>query len=260
MKVVAKRSLGQNFLTSPRTAESIVHLANITDIKTVFEVGPGHGMLTRALLNSGKKVIAVEKDDALFKELSETFLKEITEKKLILIHGDALIVETHPHFIKHIRGNYAIVANIPYNITGQLIPFFLHLKPKPQSITLMVQYEVAKRICDTQNEGESILSLSVKAFATPKFLKKISAGSFTPAPNVDSALLQLLPHAKTIFTDVLEKDFFDLIKKGFAHKRKVLKNNIGATSELFTQCNLSEKVRAEELTLTDWVCLLKNNV
>ena len=254
-----KRSLGQNFLTSPRTAESIVRAANIESVPTVLEVGPGHGMLTRALLLAGKKVIAVEKDDALFAELTETFAKEIGKGKLLLIHADVLDVEKNTVFKKHVRGEYAVVANIPYNITGKLIPFFLHLKPQPKSVTLMVQYEVAKRICDTKTEGESILSLSVKIFAQPAFLKKISAGSFSPKPNVDSALLQLTPHAKSLLGKIKEEDFFDLVKKGFAHKRKVLKNNIGARDEELRVCTIAPNARAETLTSNDLLCLLSSN-
>jgi len=254
----AKRSLGQNFLTSHKTAEGIVRASEITNVKMVFEVGPGHGILTQPLLDIGcPKVVAVEKDGALYVELAERFSCEIKNKKLILIHGDALDIKKKSEFLKHARGNYAVVANIPYNITGKLIPFFLHLKPAPVSITLMVQYKVAKRICDTKNEGESILSLSVKAFATPKFLKKISAGSFSPKPNVDSALISLIPHKKNIFKEFSEDAFFALIKKGFAHKRKLVKNNLGTTSQKLLHCGISETARAEELTLEQWVCLVK---
>jgi 16S rRNA (adenine1518-N6/adenine1519-N6)-dimethyltransferase len=158
-----KKSLGQNFLRSQKTVEEIVRTSNIQNDDLVLEIGPGEGVLTLELLKNGAEVIVIEKDDRLIPELTLKFKEEVENGKLKIIHDDALNVEIS----EIINKKYKIVANIPYYITGQLLRKFLSAKQKPELITVLVQKEVAERIV-AKDGKESILSLAVKIFGTPK--------------------------------------------------------------------------------------------
>jgi 16S rRNA (adenine1518-N6/adenine1519-N6)-dimethyltransferase len=162
MAFLAKKSLGQNFLMHPQIAERIVGAAKLPENATIFEIGPGTGMLTHALLAKAGKVIAIEADDALAPQLEETFAAEIASEKLTLIHGD--VREFDPTAIE---GDYHLIANIPYYITGEIIRSFLTAAHKPASMTLLVQKEVAERIA--RSAKESLLSLAVKVFGKPEY-------------------------------------------------------------------------------------------
>ncbi|MEK9184223.1 MAG: rRNA adenine dimethyltransferase family protein, partial [Patescibacteria group bacterium] len=155
----AKKSLGQNFLMHQQTADRIVHAAELPADATVLEIGPGTGMLTRALLAKGGKVIAVEADHTLVEGLKETFKRELEEGRLELIHADIRSFDS-----SILPQPYHLVANIPYYITGEIIRTFLSGSHKPSSMTLLVQKEVAERI--VRDPKESLLSLSVKAYGT----------------------------------------------------------------------------------------------
>src|SRR5690348_6684656 len=152
----AKKSLGQNFLMHARIAERIADAAAFKEDATVLEIGPGTGMLTRPLLARAKKVIAVEADHELLRGLEETFAKEIGEGKLQLVYGDIRNFDA-----ASIKGPYALVANIPYYITGEIIRMFLSARHKPSSMTLLVQKEVAERIARQKGKTpkENLLSL-----------------------------------------------------------------------------------------------------
>ena len=135
----AKKSLGQHFLKSERAISKIVEAGDLVPDDAVLEIGPGEGVLTEKLLAVGCKVIAVEKDDALFEFLKEKFYKEIKAGKLELVHDDILNFKLK---IEH----YKLIANIPYNITGAILKKFLGAKNQPKTMALLVQKEVAKRI------------------------------------------------------------------------------------------------------------------
>ncbi len=247
----AKKSLGQNFLMHQQTADRIADVANVTG-KTVLEIGPGTGMLTRALLARATRVIAVEADADLLPILAEEFADAIREGKLTLVHTDIRTFDS-----SSIGEPYVLAANIPYYITGEIIRQFLTASHKPSSMTLLVQKEVAVRIA--REKKESLLSLSVKAFGTPVYEFTVPRGAFKPAPNVDSAVLSIhdiKPHAFP--SKSAEDRFFSILRAGFAHKRKLLRKNLEAVStseaiaKAFGILSLPEKVRAEELSLTDW--------
>ena len=125
MKIFPKKSLGQNFLTSKRIVERIVMEGRVTEKDTVLEIGPGKGILTEALLDKAKKVFAVEKDDGLFEFLNEKFAEEIKIGRLELIHSDVLDLNLATSHYPLTTGNYKVIANIPYNITGEIIRKFL---------------------------------------------------------------------------------------------------------------------------------------
>ena len=253
----AKKHLGQNFLKSTAIVHDIVTAAEITNNDTVLEIGPGKGVLTRALLETGARVIAIEKDPELLPLLKETFDDFITSGQLLLIEQDILEanIDTLP-----ISSGYKLVANIPYYITGEIIRLFLSEYTQPISITLMVQKEVAERIV-ARDEKESILSLSVKVYGTPHYIKKVPARYFSPAPKIDSAIIHIGTISRNNLLDIGDAKFFTLIKTAFAHKRKRLANNLKGvvTKEQLEMCTIDENSRAENIKLEQWLCLCKNN-
>lgn len=253
----AKKSLGQNFLMHRQTAERIVGAALLPENAQVLEIGPGTGMLTRELLNAGMRVIAVEADHALIPELEAMFAREVEDGSLTLTSADIRSFDTGS-----IEGAYHLVANIPYYITGEIIRQFLTAPNQPRSMTLLVQKEVAVRIA--REKKESLLSLSVKVYGLPSYCFTVPRGAFRPAPNVDSAVLRIGNISRAGFKDLKEEDrFFEIIRTGFAHKRKRLAKNLEerwareAVSAAFPVAGLGENVRAEDLALEQWKVLTR---
>jgi 16S rRNA (adenine1518-N6/adenine1519-N6)-dimethyltransferase len=245
----AKQSLGQNFLMHARIAERIALVAGLTKSTVVFEIGPGTGMLTKELLKLAGKVIALEADHELFKKLQGDFARDIKEGRLELISGDirAFNISTLPK-------GYVLVANIPYYLTGEIFRMFLTSENQPSSMTFLVQKEVAERIA--RSKKESILSLSVKAYGTPKLEFTVPRGAFTPAPKVDSAVLTIRGISRNNFdSKSAEEKFFALIHAGFAHKRKFVRKNLLEAG--LPSGDIPEKARAEDLSLAVWLSLSK---
>jgi len=266
-KIRAKKSLGQHFLNSRHVLEQIISAAEIKDGETVLEIGPGTGVLTAALLNAGAKVVAVEKDDRAHEILKEKFPTECASGQLNIIHGDILdddifTIRSSP-LSKASEGSYAIVANIPYYITGAILEKFLEHEPRPNRMVLLVQKEVAERIV-ARDGKESVLSISVKAFGTPRIIAKVPRGAFTPAPKVDSAILAIDDisgaHFQWNYSPNIKR-LFDLVRAGFAHKRKFLKRNLEAIAnrehlnKAWKDLGLGDKTRAEDLTIGQWLSL-----
>lgn len=247
----AKKSLGQNFLMHRQTAERIVIAAGVTEKDTVLEIGPGTGMLTKALLARAKNVVAVEADGELVTVLQDTFASELSDGRLTLIHDD--IRNFNPKQL----GTYKLVANIPYYITGELIRTFLTTKAKPVSMTFLVQKEVAERIARAKKE--SILSIAVKAYGTPRYCFTVPRGAFRPAPNVDSAVLSITDVKSSFSSSKEEERFFELLKTGFMHKRKRLAKNLETCGgEVFlTKAGINPNTRPEDVSLDEWRRLAK---
>ncbi len=254
-----KKSLGQNFLRSKSIVKRIALSANILPGEIVLEIGPGKGILTRALLDAGAHVIAVEKDDRLIPELEELFRIEAQKGLFTLVHGD--ILELFPASIPFIaNGTYKVVANIPYYISGALLRLLLESDAQPNTMVLMLQKEVARRIV-AQDKKESILSVSVKAYGIPKYIDTVKKEMFKPVPNVDSAILQIHHISKDFFVNTEEKTFFKIIKTAFGQKRKTLGNTLRAvfaekTSHILSNAGVESNARPEDLTLTDWKKIL----
>lgn len=255
----AKKSLGQNFLMHARIAQRIALVAQLAPDAVAFEIGPGTGMLTRELLKVAGKVVALEADYELFEKLQIDFAREITEGRIELVSGDIRTFD-----ITTLPKGYALVANIPYYLTGEIFRMFLASANQPSVMTLLVQKEVADRIVGNpeQSRGtrgkESILSLSVKAYGTPKREFLVPRGAFVPAPNVDSAVLTIRDISRKHFASHKEEErFFALIHAGFAHKRKFVRKNLIEAG--LPVGNIPEKARAEDLALFDWLNLSINS-
>ena len=261
----AKKSMGQNFLKSKEALFRMCTASELNDKDVVVEIGPGKGALTEKLLEKARKVIAIEKDRDLMEILNEKFENEIKSRKLILLNED--ILNFNPEKFKIGEGKYKIVANIPYNITGLIIRKFLSEVVKPISMTLLVQKEVAERIV-ARDGKESILSLSVKVYGEPKYIMKVHKRFFSPAPKVDSAIIHIANIGNKYFKDKKDEDvFFQIIKAGFAHKRKVLHKNLEdlkymevglpyikeKIDEIFTKLDINMKARAEDIKFEKWI-------
>ncbi|TAJ13902.1 ribosomal RNA small subunit methyltransferase A [Patescibacteria group bacterium] len=245
--------LGQHLLTSTAIAHSMVEAGEVMKGDRVLEIGPGKGMLTEALLASGARVFAVEKDSSMVEVLKNRFATEIKKKQLVLIEGDAR--EYTPDKIFP-QGAYKIIANIPYYITGELIRSGLTAKNKPVSIALLVQKEVAERIA--RSKKESILSLSVKVFGTPHYVKTVKRGSFNPPPSVDSAILAIREISSSNIKKIPEELFFQVIKCAFAQKRKTILSNLKRVFgehafPALDKAGIDAKTRAEDIELSKWL-------
>ncbi len=205
-------------------------------------------------------VIAIEKDRDLIEILKEKFGEEIKKNKLILVEGD--ILEFDPSEYKFKNGEYKIIANIPYNITGAIFKKFLSGEIKPSKMVLLVQKEVAMRIV-ANDKKESILSLSVKAYGEPKYVMKVGKRFFSPIPKVDSAIVAINNINRNNFIKNSEDNFFNIIKVAFSHKRKVLIKNLEKIADketvqnMFTELNIDTKTRAEDLPLPVWISISK---
>lgn len=244
-----KKSFGQNFLKNPRVIEKIMGAAELSGEETVVEVGPGFGILTEALLNKTGgaqktgKVIAIEKDRALFEYLKEKFR---AAKNLELIYGDAL--EFTPP-----KEPFCLVANIPYSITSPLLDHFIRdaactEKPNlPQRAVLLVQKEVAEKICASPPRM-NVLALHIQPFGAPRLVASISRQNFQPMPKVDSSIIEInfYKPAPTYAT----KEFFELIHRGFSHKRKMLRATL--PKDLLQKAGIDETRRPETLTIEEW--------
>ncbi len=246
----AKKSLGQNFLKSKKALFAMVTAGEVADGDVVVEIGPGKGALTKVLLETGAKVIAFEKDHRLIELLSEQFA-EYAERGMFVLHEkDVLEMEIEDY----VTGEYKLIANIPYYITGEITRKFLSGTYKPSTMVILVQKEVADRIVDTK---ESILSLSVKVYGTPKKVMKVKKEEFSPAPKVDSAIIKISSIRNPFSEKKDEELFFAYIKKAFGQKRKKMNTTLKDFKEEIKDWEAIKERRPEDLNVTEWLGIRK---
>lgn len=221
-----KKGFGQNFLFDRNLLKRIVRGAEITPGDSVVEIGPGAGTLTKALAETGARVLAVEIDTALIPILREI----LPEEKVTVIQGDILKVDldqltrekglTHP---------YKIVANLPYYITTPIIMDILEKEYQFEIMVIMVQWEVAERLTSSPGTKDyGAITLAVQYYCEPSILFKVPRHLFTPVPEVDSAVL-LLRKRKQPPVDVKEQALlFKVVKAAFGQRRKTLLNALGS--------------------------------
>lgn len=259
-----KKSLGQHFLRSEKALLKIVEAGDVKEGDKVLEIGPGQGVLTERLLIEGAQVVAVEKDDELYKDLKEKFADEIKSEQLELIHDDILkFNQLGGSTSKLGGGGYKLIANIPYNITGSIFRKFLGEEPQPERMVLLVQKEVARRIV-ARDDKESILSISVKSYGIPQYIEEVKAGSFTPTPKVNSAIILIKDINKKFFSKFSEEEFFKMLRAGFHSKRKKLSSNLSTIFDkdrvlsTFKTLELNDNARAEDIDINTWQKLAEN--
>ncbi|MDP3934976.1 MAG: 16S rRNA (adenine(1518)-N(6)/adenine(1519)-N(6))-dimethyltransferase RsmA [Candidatus Giovannonibacteria bacterium] len=250
-----KKFLGQHFLKNKKILEEMARAAEISKKDIVLEVGPGLGSLTEILAERAGKVIAIEKDRDLIPVLREKFKNY---KNVEIIEGDILKIKylPLPLLVKEGIKHYKIVANLPYYITSRFLRLFLsQTRFRSKLMVLMVQKEVAERIL-ARDGKESLLSLSVKAYAKAEIIRRVSKNFFSPPPKVDSAIIKLTPYPQTPFPlrkgkggDV--EKILAVAKIAFQQKRKMLRHSLSR----FNLNNLEEygNKRPEELSFKDWV-------
>ncbi len=265
--------LGQHFLQSRSVIEHLLTAAPLEKEDTVLEIGPGKGILTEELLNRAARVVAVEKDQQLYEFLADRFADQL-DSRLCLLSEDirSLSPDKPPlkelivadHSLQKVgnenHSRYRVIANIPYYLTGRLIRSLLTAGNQPQSMVLLIQKEVAERIVGPEN---SLLSLSVRVYGTPRLIKKVPAGCFSPPPKVDSAILAVTDINRTNFSEysVSEELFFRLLKAGLVHRRKYLRSNLiknlsldsHLVDEALVHIAVGKKSRPEELSLKQWL-------
>lgn len=251
----AKKSLGQNFLHNQDVLHKIIEAGEVTKNDLVVEIGPGKGALTEHLIKHAGKVIAVEKDPRLVPFLHTMFT---SSAQLEITEGDALQYQPP-------KEPYKIIANIPYYITSPLLTHFLleqyEQNNLPQLIVLLIQKEVAQRICHPNRN--SVLSLSVKIFGTPELIAIVPPSAFKPAPKVDSAIIKI-SNIQAPLVDNPRK-LIKLIKMASSSPRKKLVNNLAAAlhkekpeiEALLKKLQIDSTVRAEKLELEEWMKLFK---
>ncbi|MBI4709346.1 MAG: 16S rRNA (adenine(1518)-N(6)/adenine(1519)-N(6))-dimethyltransferase [Candidatus Portnoybacteria bacterium] len=303
------KQLGQNFLIDKNILDKIIEAAQIKKADTILEIGPGLGTLTQELAKKAKRVIAIEKGRNMIQILKET-LRDYGNAEII--EGDALKFpitslfvipvktgiqdnEQIPAFAGTTSGsrfkpgmtkvyNYKLVANLPYYITSPVIRKFLESNNPPSEMILMVQKEVAQRICAEPPEM-SLLAVSVQFYAQPKILHYVSKSCFWPQPKVDSAIIKIIPkshlplYKRGIKGDFVEKenppqpsfkkegasDFFKVVRAGFSAPRKQLAGNLTKglkinrkiVEEALKKAGISPSQRAETLRAEDWTRITK---
>ncbi|MEK7664115.1 MAG: 16S rRNA (adenine(1518)-N(6)/adenine(1519)-N(6))-dimethyltransferase RsmA [Patescibacteria group bacterium] len=246
--------MGQNFLINQKVLEKTIENAELSKNDTVLEVGPGIGTLTKELAKKVRKVVAIEKDKKMVEILNET-LKDY--KNVEIIQGDVLKFDPKRYTLNSIP--YKVVANIPYYLTSPLIRKFLEEKSPPTDIVLMVQKEVAQRIC-AKPPNMSLLAVSVQIYANPKIISYVKKECFWPSPKVDSAIIKITPFQQINKGLTPVNLFFRIVKAGFSHPRKQLANNLSKilkkdrrVVELWlSQNNIEPEQRAETLIISDW--------
>ncbi len=250
------KSFGQNYLISERPIQAMLEAAAVKPGDRIIEIGPGFGVLTFAAAQAEAMITAFEIEQ----NLQPYWQEQIQARTNIeIVWGDAL-KNLHQY---QLPPQYKVLTNLPYQITSHALRTILELRPQPSVIAVMVQAEVADRICAApgkkrpEADGEvGLLSMAVQYYGTPRFVTKVSRGSFWPAPRVDSAII--------VITDIKERPeaehFFRILRAGYAHRRKQLWHNLTQglnVSGEVVKASLervvhNSKVRAEELSITDW--------
>lgn len=257
-KVFPSKRLGQNFLIDRKILKKIIKAADIQPEDIVLEIGPGIGNLTQALTERARKIISVEKDSKMIEILKETTrnLENIT-----IIQGD--ILKINPKNYKLRTKSYKVVANLPYYIVSPVIRKFLEIKNSPRLMVLMVQKEVAQRICAVP-PNMSLLAISVQFYAKPEIISFVSKKSFWPSPKVDSAIIKITPQKLSTrpgFVDL----FFEIVRAGFSQPRKQIANNLSQKLKIdrrkietwLLKNKIQPSQRAETLSIQDWLKLTK---
>ena len=249
----AKKGLGQNFLVDEKALNQIVGAADLKSSDNVVEVGSGTGFLTEKLIEKAKHVTAVELDKNMVEILNERF-GEV--ENLEVVNEDILDFKIRNS--KFETRKYKVVANIPYYITSPLLKHFLQSDNRPSIMVVLVQKEVAEKICG--KTGKSVITIQTQVFGKPEIVDYVPSDSFYPAPKVDSAILKINVYKKPLISEDKLKGFFRIVKFGFSQKRKKLANSLGAglhmkpseVREILIKADIDPDIRAESLEVGDW--------
>jgi 16S rRNA (adenine1518-N6/adenine1519-N6)-dimethyltransferase len=262
------RGMGQNFLIDPFALASIVDAAELGLADVVVEVGPGLGVLTWELVRRAGLVVSVELD----KRLAARLHDEFADPRLHIVQSDVLRVTPAEILAQgSLSGThqYKLVANLPYAITAPVLRHFLEGAPPPELMVVLVQWEVAERICAAPGDL-SILAHSVQIYAVPEIVARVPASSFHPAPAVDSAVLRMRRRPTLAVEVDSVPGLFRVIKAGFLHPRKQLGNALpgglaalgvgtprDAALAALAAAGIDPMRRAETLSLQEWAAIYR---
>jgi 16S rRNA (adenine1518-N6/adenine1519-N6)-dimethyltransferase len=260
-----KKQFGQHWLRNEQVLDRIIQAAKITSTDRILEIGPGTGILTRRLIPAASAVVAVEID----RDLCALLVKKLGNvDNFLLLQDDFLTLDLASTLVDFPKFQHAnkVVANIPYNITGPILEKLLGniIQPAAQpfdSIVLLVQKEVADRLyAKPSTKAFGALSLRVQYLADCELICPVPARDFSPPPKVDSAVVRLTPRQLAL-APTQPKVFDNLVRLGFATRRKMLRNNLQSAidredlTELLIGLDVSPEVRAEDLSLEQWIKL-----
>lgn len=248
-----KKSLGQHWLDDPASLDAMLEAAEISLNDTVLEIGPGPGTLTEELVESAKQVIAVEFDADLARELP----LRVPAQNLQVHNQDILRFD-----LTSLPPKYKVVANIPYYLTSNLLRVLCESPNHFSKAAILIQKEVAQRVC-AKPGAMSLLSVSVQFYCQSSLGQIVPARLFTPPPKVDSQILKLTFRDEPLFDDVDVKDFFRVVKAGFAQRRKTLLNSLSGglhlsreeTAAKLEAAGIAPTTRAQNLSLEEWHAL-----
>lgn len=260
------KALGQNFLINPTVCPRMAEVCGADESTGVIEVGPGFGVLTAELAKKAKKVVSIELDERLLPVLDET-LAEFNNVKII--NADVLKVDLKKIIEEEFDGmKVAVCANLPYYITSPVIMHLLESRLPIENLTVMVQKEAAQRLCAPVGSREAgAVTVAVDYYSDAKKAFDVSAGSFMPAPKVDSSVIKLDIRKQPPVTLKDEKLFFRMVKAVFAQRRKTAANSISAGMSLpkekvyaaIANAGYPETVRAESFTMEE-LAVLANSI
>lgn len=242
--------LGQHYLVDEDVLRSIVDAAHLQPGERIVEIGAGIGVLTEALLDAGAAVQTIELDRRVVPLLRQFVRAEKRGDHLTIVEGNALQVPfpTEP---------YKIVANIPYHITSPLLRHaFLESPRAPTSMTILIQRDVAEKICDDEDRG--LLTIVVSLFGTPRIVRHVPPGAFLPPPKVDSSVLHIDCFEEPLADPETIDRVLKLVKLGFSQKRKMLRNTLGSLPEgdtLLAAAGIDPTRRPQTLTTQEWIAL-----
>lgn len=255
------KALGQNFLINPDVCPQMAESLSADENTGVLEVGPGIGVLTKELCRVAGKVVSVELDKRLFPVLDET-LAEFDN--LEIINADVMKIDLNKLIEEKFSGcsSVKVCANLPYYITSPVIMTLLESKLPVDEIVVMVQKEAGKRLCaEVGSRMAGAVTVAVNYYADSEILFDVNRDSFMPSPKVDSVVIRLAVRKNSKFEVSNEKKFFSLVKCAFSQRRKTALNSISNTmgvpkdkiSAVFTELGLDTNIRAEKLTMNDFI-------
>lgn len=241
---VAKKSLGQHFLKDKAVIQAAMQMAQIQATDTVIEIGPGKGILTQALLDTGAQVLAIELDPRMVQYLEAT----LANPRLTVIQEDVLKVDWRQLLAG--KPQVKVVANLPYYITSPIVQSLLASRELFQNIVLMVQKEVAERIAaEPGGRTYGILSVAVQVYAEVELGTIVPPAAFDPPPEVHSQLIKLTPRKK-ISLATSEEVFFRIVRAAFSQRRKTILNSLLAANLLACQTKADQKEKIAQLLET----------
>lgn len=253
------KALGQNFIINPSVCPKMAEMCGADKECGVLEVGPGIGVLTNELCKVAKKVVAVELDKRLPDILAKTLADHDNVK---IVSGDIMEIDLHKLIAEEFEGMDVVVcANLPYYITSPVIMKLLEERLPIKALTVMVQKEAADRLCAQMGtRATGAVTAAVRYYSEPKLLFKVSAGSFMPAPKVDSAVIRLDIHQGASLDVKDEKLYFRVVRGAFSQRRKTISNSLSSVLSMekaslisaLEKAQVSPMARAEQLSLEDF--------